>query len=116
MNNSKIVLDANSLGLEEKATNIEALRERETQLVRIIEALEGISHSTEWSTLKTLIFDSLVDSLERQVKYESERKNLDDSEIYRLQGKLSWARKYASLSKLSDEYRLELSNIRKLYE
>lgn len=115
MNNSKIALDSVSLKLDETVDNSENLRERESQLVRIIDAIEGISQSVEWSTLKSLVFDNRIGKLEKQLKSESEKSELKDSEIYRLQGRLFEARKY-DLVKLIETYRLELTKIRKTYE
>lgn len=90
------------------------LREKEAVLVRIIEALSKIEQSEEWSTLKSLIFDGAVENLEKRLKFESEQLKLEPASIYRLQGQLIWARKYADLRKLADGHRLELVNIRKL--
>ena len=118
MNNSKLALDSIgsnvSLTLEEKVDNTDTLMEREGQVVKIIEALEGIKQSVEWSTLKSLVFDSRIESIERQLKSEAEKPKLDDSEIYRLQGKLYEAKKY-DLDKLIETYRVVLSQIRKTY-
>lgn len=100
-----------SLHLEE-ANNTELLRERESALIKIIEAIQLVIVSNEWSTLKTLVFDSRIESLEKQLKSESEGHTLNDSEIYRLQGRLFEARKY-NLDKLQETYREELSKIKK---
>lgn len=101
-----------TLSLEE-ADNTPLLRERESVLIQIIEALQNVSITEEWSTLKSLIFDGTVESLERQLRSESEKSELNPSRIHQLQGELRWARKYADLSKLAESYRIELSNIKK---
>ena len=116
MNNSKIAIDRVSLKLDEKVDNTEHLRERESVLVRIIEAIKRVKESEDWNTLKTLLFDGSLDKLEKRLQIESEKPKLDDSEMYRLQGQISWARKYVDLDKLADAYRVELSNLRKNYE
>lgn len=114
MNNSKIVIDDISLSLETQLNNVEHLREKESQVVRIIEAIEGINNSEEWSSLKSLVFTGLVENLEKRLKFESEKLELNPPVINQLQGQLFWARKYADLTKLAENYRIELSNIRKL--
>lgn len=114
MNNSKIVLDDMSLSLDEPVDTTEHFREKESELVRIIEAIERIDKSDEWSTLKSLIFSQTVSSLEKRLRAESESDVIHDSNIYRLQGQLIWARKYADLHRLAESYRTELSNIKKL--
>lgn len=112
MNNSKIVIDDLSLSFEEEVPV--QMKEREATLVRIIEAISRVKVSAEWSTLKSLIFDSTVEHLEKRLKHEAEQMELNTSQIHHLQGQLQWARKYADLTKLEDTYRIELSNIRRL--
>lgn len=108
MNNSFIL--ETPLTLEEKKISTS---EREAELVKIIGAIDEVSKLVEWSTLKSIIFDSRVKSLEKQLENESLKLKIDDSELYRLQGRLFEARKY-DLDKLRNAYRLELINIRKL--
>lgn len=114
MNNSKIVADDMSLSLEESVDNTEHLGERQSELVRIIEAIERIDESDEWSTLKSLIFSHTVESLEKRLKNESERLEIHVPLIHQIQGQLMWARKYADLNKLAESYRVELANIKRL--
>ena len=114
MNNSQFVLEKTSLSLEEPVNRTETLREREAILVRIIEAIVKIEQSEEWSTLKNLIFDSTVESLEKRLKNESESLIVNVPQINQLQGQLIWARKYIDLHKLAEGHRLELANIRKI--
>lgn len=110
MNNSKIALDSFTL---EEVDNSALLKEKEATLIRIIEAIDGLRKSVEWSTLKREIFTSRIESLERGLKNLSEANTLTDSEIYRIQGRLFEARKY-DLDKLRETYLLELSGLRKL--
>lgn len=88
------------------------LRGREGELVTIIEALRAIEASAEWSSLKTYVFDGVVESLMRRLVTEASKSPLDDKEIYNLQGQLQWAKKYANLQKLADGFVLELKNVR----
>lgn len=89
------------------------LREEESRLVKIIEAITKINKLDDWSTLKSLVFDSRIESIEKKISNESSKLKIEDSELYRLQGRLFEAKKY-DLDKLLDTYRLELSRIRKL--
>lgn len=114
MNNSKIVIDNVSLTLEENGDNSENLRVREAELVRIIEAIERVNQSEDWNTLKVLVLSGVEASLEKRLRLESEKPDLNTAEIHRLQGQLAWARKFADLSKLGEAFRTELFNIRKL--
>lgn len=111
MNNSKIAFD--SLSLEKVRDNaLPYLREEEAKLVRIIEAIGAIKDTVEWGSLKKDIFDGVVETLDRQMTVEMNRDILNDSAIYRLQGQLAWARKYADFGKLADAYMSQLTNIR----
>lgn len=88
------------------------LRERQSELVRIIESLQVISSSEPWQVLKSLVFDKVVEQLEKRLKLETAKKPIDTDEIHRLNGQLIWAKRYADFNKLIDVYRLELENIR----
>lgn len=114
MNNSKIAFDEVSLSLEEPVDNTEHLRERESQIIRILEAIAVIRTSEAWITLRSLIFDNTVESLEKRLKTEAEKLEINQPEINHLQGQLLWARKYVDLDKLASSFKVELSNIRKL--
>lgn len=113
MNNSRIAIEKVNLTLEEESAEATSyLQRREGQLVRIIEAIEKIRDSSEWSTLKQHIFGDLADNLDKRIRFEAKKQLLDQPEIYRLQGQLNWATKYADLDTLANSYRLELSNIK----
>ncbi len=112
-NNSQIAIEKASLSLDEPVDRTEQLRETEANLVRIIEAISRIKESAEWSTLTSLVFSKRVGQLETQLLSESEKETINDSNIYRLQGRLFEARKY-DLDKLAESKRLELTHIRKL--
>lgn len=109
MNNSFIALET-SLEVD----NINPLREKEAELVKIIEALNEVGQSSSWISLKSLVFDKLTESLEKRLRQEVDRDEIILSEVQFLKGQIRWAKKYSDLSKLVSEFRLELSNIRKL--
>lgn len=103
----------NSFVIETKEdTKSVVLGEREGELVRIIEAIRAIAGSEGWSTLKTLVFDGVLESLEHRLASESKREEINQPEIYRLQGQIAWAKKYSDLETLANAYRLELINVR----
>lgn len=88
------------------------LREEEARVLRIVEAIRGVQDSVAWSTLKTELFDSLVNVLEKDIATEARKTETDVRKLNRLSGKLEWAEKYSDLSKLENRYMQELSNIR----
>lgn len=89
------------------------LTEREGELVKLIELLRKIDRSSEWRTLKEELFDGALKSLESRLASESKKSELNLPEIYRLQGQIRWANRYADLGKLAEVLRLELKGIQK---
>lgn len=113
MNNSKIAIDNVSLELEEKTADRKPmLRQREGELAKIIEAIGAVEQSHDWQTLKSYVFDGVVESLERRLNAEVKKKERDNAEIDRLNGQLQWANKFSNLTKLADIFKVELKNVR----
>lgn len=108
MNNSQIeivaeeVFDAKSL-----------MRERAAKLVRMIEAIERVSRSADWNILKEEIFAPVSKTLENRLMTEAKKDEINEPELYRLQGQLVWARKYSNLESLKEVFKVELSNLKK---
>lgn len=113
MNNSKIAINEVSFFQVEELDLKPRLRQKETELVEIIEAINAIAESKEWKVLKEKIFDGVVESLKRQRDSEVEKKPLNGPVIHSLNGQLAWAKKYSDFSTLAHIYKLELENIRK---
>lgn len=90
----------------------EKLQTEEARLLRIIEALQTIEASKEWSSLKTEVFGTLVSTLERNLKDESRKEDPDPKKLNRLSGELKWADRYSDLGKLENLYRVQLQNVR----
>jgi hypothetical protein len=112
MNNS-LMIENVSLELEPPLDNTELFRQKETELVQVIEAIETIANSHEWLVLKEKLFDGVVESLKKQRETEIEKKPLNGPVIHALNGQLAWAKKYSDFGTLANIYRLELQNIRK---
>lgn len=112
-NNSKLAIDSVSL-TEEARTDIKPqLRQREGTILKVIEAIQGIVKTPEWSTLKIEVFDNLVNVIEKQLRDEAKKEAPDALKLNRLAGQLKWAEKYSDLSKLETVFRNELISIRK---
>lgn len=110
MNNSFLYFET---PVKEKTVDVTPkLREREAELVKIIEALTEINKGKEWSTLKKYIFDGLVERLEKELKAEARKDGPDSNKLGKLSGQLLWAERYADLNKLIAQFRTELTNIR----
>lgn len=111
MNNSKIAYE----NLEESDEELDRpmfLQKQQGQLAQVVEAINRVEASEDWQKLKKLVLDEVVMSLERQLVNEAAQKEVRVSEIYRIQGQLTWAKKYADLRKLSDMYRQQLESIK----
>lgn len=114
MNNSRLVVDSVPLILDKVQDNKPQLRERESQLVRIIGSLQGVQKSKEWSSLKTELFDGLTERLSRELTGEAKKEIPDILKLTRLAGQLKWAERYSDLSKLEQEFRTELTHVKSL--
>lgn len=112
MNNSRITLENQPIALDSQVDRTPWLRNREGELVKIIEAIRMIEKSEEWETLKVHIFIGLVETLDRRLKQEAEKDELNMPEIHRLQGQLIWAKKYSDFHQLAEFFKVELIGIR----
>lgn len=113
MNNSKLAIDSVSLTEEKQVDRSPQLIEREGRLIKIIEAIQRIGQTQEWSTLKTEVFDGIVNVLEKEIKDEAKKESPDALKLNRLAGQLKWAEKYSDLTKLETVFRQELNGLRK---
>jgi hypothetical protein len=112
MNNSKIAIDNISIDFEEPLDTKPMLRQKETELLEIIEAIEKIGASAYWKLLQDKVFNGVMEALQNRIRSEK-----NPTEIYRLQGQIVWAEKYSDLSKLAQAYRNELTlNRKRLHE
>lgn len=98
---------------ESDQVNIVAFRARQTELIEILGAINGLLQNRDWLTLKDLLFDRLVVKIKGRLLSEAEAKEIDNTEIFRLQGELSWARTYADLKSYAERLKLELETINK---
>lgn len=87
------------------------IRERDTHLVRLIEAITAIQSNPAWSTLKEE-FDGEIARLNRLLLAEAKKVVIDTAEQYRLQGRIESAKKY-SLEKLLEDSMTEHDTIRR---
>lgn len=104
MNNSFISLD------EEEAP--EEVENREAWLIKVIEALQTVSKTKEWETLRKEVFENLTHTFENRLTSEAKRENPDSCKLNRLAGQLMWAEKYADLDKYARTLKLELQSIK----
>lgn len=108
MNNSKIIADT----LEnEPDTRVAAMQIQRGELVKTIDVIKRIADSDDWIELKELLLDGVVETLERQLRTEASKKEVSSPELYRLQGQLAWAKRYADIERLADILRQQVEGI-----
>ena len=104
MNNSRI----SGIKAETEIDIRPMLRARETELLKLIDALENIRGSEYWDVLVEKLFKKELETLYRKIR------NITEPHIlYRTQGEINWVEKYVDFDKLINSYRLELQGIRK---
>jgi hypothetical protein len=101
--------------MDEIEVNDEAkvkLREKQDELIKVIEAFARLETSSEWAVLKELVFDRSLVSIERQILAEASSPQVDINKLYRLQGELAWARQYNNVGRFIETLRKQLENIK----
>lgn len=88
------------------------LREEETRLTKIIEALVSLDKSKEWSTLKELVYDVSVLSVERQILNICLNKEIDLNALYKLQGEWAWAKQHSDTNRFITTLKQQLEGIK----
>lgn len=91
------------------------LRDRQNELIKILEAIDALLKVKAWQTLKELVFDGVVERLDRQLLSEAKKPEIEVSKIYFLQGEMAWARRYADLKSYAGMLENELKGIIKRY-
>ena len=109
MNNSKIAFDNIE---EETKDKLSFLQKQQGEFSQIVEAINRVEASQDWQKLKRLVLDGVVTTLEKKVASEASKEEVNTPELYRLQGQLTWARKYADLSKFAEFFRVQISNLK----
>lgn len=89
------------------------LREEQTRLIKIIESLEKLDKSKEWSSLKELVFDKSLESIERQMKFEALSPEINTDKLYNLQGQWAWAKQFCDIDRFTETLKIQLQEIKK---
>lgn len=89
------------------------LREEQTRLIKILEALEKLDKSKEWHILKDLVFSKSLEVIERQIKNEALQPEISTDKLYKLQGEWVWAKQYSDTDRFVKTIKLQLEEIKK---
>lgn len=100
--------------MEETTEDVKVkLRETETNLINLIEALAKLEQSKEWETVKKLVFDKSLESIERQLLNESLAIEVKPNKIYKLQGEWVWSKQFCDTNRFIETLKGQLSEIKK---
>jgi hypothetical protein len=113
MNNSFFALENATLSREPGVDIIPQLRERESELVNLIAALQGVSQTKEWSSLKEKYFDGLTADLKRRREVEASKDFPEPLKLAKLNGEIKWSERFSDLPKLEQTFRVELAAIKR---
>lgn len=89
------------------------LRERQSEMMTLIEALVKLDKSKEWGVVKELVFDRSLTSIERQLMNESLAPEVSTSKIYKLQGEWAWAKQFCDVNRFVENLKKQLENLNK---
>lgn len=88
------------------------LRDRQRDLIKIIEAIDEVLKLKAWQTLKELVFDGVVVRVNSQLLSEAKKPSIETDKIHHLQGELAWARRYSDLKSYAEMLSKELLGIK----
>jgi hypothetical protein len=106
MNNSQII--ESTLEEEQSIDIAPMLRQRQEEIVKIIEAIDSVSQSSYWKILENSVFQPLLNTMVNQLCTEK-----DDKQMRWIQGRIDVLSKYADFKAFGEAYRLELKGIEK---
>lgn len=109
MNNSQIQPEPEK-ALEQIQVKVQ---ERESEIVRILEAIQTLKQRKEWSTLKTEVFDNLHTNLTKDMMEEASKADPNTNKLNRIAGEMKWAERFSNLEKWENVLRVELQGVRK---
>lgn len=87
------------------------LNTRRAELVKTVEAIDGVLKSRDWHVLREMMFDELVERLERQLLTEAKKPKVETDKIYFLQGELATAKRF-DLASYAEMCKKELEGIK----
>lgn len=87
-------------------------QEEIARLTRMVEAIDGLLKTKDWQTLEELHFSKENGRIERLLLSETKKLQVDDKEIYRLQGEEKWAKRYADIRKWAEFLKNQLTELK----
>lgn len=98
---------------EPVSEEIKALyRKRQGELIEILKAIDGLEKNEDWLTLKTLVFDGILEKYKTIIVQEALNPEINPNKLYRFQGEMAWARSFADLRAWAKDLKQELESIK----
>lgn len=97
--------------MEEEAKT--KLREEQDRLTKLIKVIEELDLNEDWKEIKALLLDNLVSKIETKLYQEAISPTIVPENLYKLQGELKWAKRYADLKSYASTLRIELEIVKK---
>lgn len=88
------------------------LREKQSEINRILEALEGLEKNKDWKTLRETLFGKSLEAIERQIKNEALSPEINSEKLYKLQGEWVWAKQFMDIPAFIQSLKRELEAIK----
>lgn len=88
------------------------LRKREEELIKIVESIDEVLKTRAWQTLKELLWDKRMSSLERQLLIQAKADEIETKKLYRLQGEFMAVKHYGDLKKYAETLEKELKGVK----
>lgn len=90
----------------------EILVKRQSELIKILGAINVLVQSVEWQTLEKLLFSPQLERVDKALLSEAKKAELDTGAIFRLQGERVWAKRYTNLTEYAEMLKKELEGIK----
>lgn len=103
----------NNALIQEEVEKTDSQEIFKAKLTRIVEAIDGLLRNKDWQELNKLIFSEEEARIKRLLLVEAQKKEIDERTIYRLQGELIWAKRYADLAKFAKLLKYQLDSFKK---
>lgn len=88
------------------------LREKQTELIKLLETLQGLEKTDEWQTLKELVFKPSLNAIQKQIISEALNPTIDTNKLYRLQGEWTWAKQHADTDRFASTLKKQIEDIK----
>lgn len=92
-----------------------AIQDREAKLMRMIGAIKKVIESEVWSSLKTEVFDSLLEENRKELFHEARKDQPNTHVLAKLNGKYDVLKKYHDLAELGKVFQAEFTNLKIKY-